>query len=179
MAGVFSKNYNLTPAQQLMQQTAMQEAQKNEQFWFPIQQYFANRVQQTAPAQKELAKGEAADTSKAQAEGMIGQTVNRDTVTGARPGSGKYLLDASGGYGKSAIGSSLATQSAGAASDRSYVQGLQQVVQAGGADMKSAQQGLQLAGQGQAQEAGIETQGGEAALQGAGEVAGLAAAVLA
>jgi hypothetical protein len=148
----------LAPAQIQLNTIAQQEAQKQASFWFPIHQYFAQRLKDSKEPEKKEAEGEMGASARSQVSGLIGKTATHDAATGAAPGSGKFVTDTSKGFDVGAGAAANAVTQAASSSDRAYVKGLQDVVSLGLKDQSTAQRGLATAAETEAQEAGLATQ---------------------
>lgn len=178
MSGLSQKGgVPLTPAQLKSQQIAIQSAQKNASFWFPIQQHFSAKLQSEAPSKKDMERGEAAGLVTTQAKQAMGQTLDKDTATGAAPGSGKYVMDTAHGTANTAKATTQGLTEATASADSAYVKGLEQVLSMGRKDQQVAQQGLATAAQEQEQEIGAQQAGQAQTAQGEAQVAGLIVAM--
>jgi hypothetical protein len=162
----------LTPAQKMSQDVAIQNAQRNQSFWFPIQQYFSQRLNTEAPGLKEQERGQSESSARSQVDASMGKVLDKDAAAGAAPGSGKYILDATKGSEASATSGADALTAASSDADKAYVKGLQTVVQMGQKDQAVAQQGLAAAGQEEAQEASLKAQSDAEQQQGIGTLLG-------
>jgi len=179
MGGLFKKGGGvpLTPAQQQLQQQAIEQAQTISGTWMPVQRYFADQVQRDAPGLKEMGRGLAAASGRAAGAGATLQGLAGDRGAGAAAGSGRFLADLGGGLDRTAMQTASGLTAATGAAEHHYVQGLQQILGMAQRDQGIATHGLETAANEQAQEAGALAAAQTANAQGAGQLIGLAAAM--
>jgi hypothetical protein len=166
----------LTPAQQQLQQTALDSAGNFYNKWLPVQSFFINSTNANAPAQQAMERGQVASSTRTAGADATKALLSRDTATGATPGSGRYAMALQ--KGADATTSAVGTGLAGATADaqKRYMQALQTGLGMTQKDQSIAMQGLNTASQAQAQEAGAVQAGNQSSQQGAGQLAGLALA---
>lgn len=166
----------VTPAQQQLLHAFTQQQQNFQRTWLPVQNYYANYVQQTYPAQKVAAEGLGAASARTRG-GLAGEAIAARDASRAGTGSGKFISDL-GATSAATGGLAGGAETAGDLSARkAYEEGLARVLQLGRSDQQLGLQGLNTAAQTQEAEAAQEMGQQQGALQGAGQLAGLAGAV--